>query len=246
MDIKSSIRIVLVGTTHPGNIGAAARAMKTMGLHHLYIVEPRCFPDSAATVRAAGAEDLLENAVVTTQLSEALIGCHRVYGTSARIRSLQWPAVNPREAAQQIMSVVPQQQVAIVFGREHAGLTNEELDQCHAQIVIPSNPEFSSLNLAASVQVVSYELQMASNISMLQNQASDEYATQEQINGLFDHWEQVLIDVGFLDPQFPGQVMRRLKRIFARTKLELTEINVLRGILAETQRAVSNKGEKNA
>lgn len=236
--MKPSIRIVLVSTTHPGNIGAAARAMKNMGLHDLYLVNPRLFPDAEALARASGADDILANAIVTSDLATALQGCQSVYATSVRERALQWPTLSPRQVAQQIQALTSSQSIAIVFGREHAGLTNEELDLCQYQIQIPSNPDFSSLNLAAAVQVICYELFVAASESNSVFSSDPEWITQEELEGLFLHWEQVLIETGFLNPHNPGQVMRRLRRLFARTRIEKSELKVLRGILSETQHAL--------
>jgi TrmH family RNA methyltransferase len=160
MKTLDNIRFVLVGTTHPGNIGAAARAMKTMGLSNLHLVEPLHYPNAEATARASGADDVLAKAVVHNSLVDAIAGCQQVYGMSARLRHLPVPIVNPREAVEKIQQVEDDAHIAIVFGREHSGLTNEELDRCQHLINIPANPDYSSLNLAAAVQVLAYELKM--------------------------------------------------------------------------------------
>ena len=156
------IRIVLVGTTHPGNIGAVARAMKTMALDNLWLVAPKQFPSAEATARASGADDLLARARICTDLSEAIEGCRLVVGASARLRTVQWPQMAPRECARALLSEATAGPVAILFGRESSGLSNQELDRCSHLVHIPSNPEFSSLNLAAAVQILTYEIRIAS------------------------------------------------------------------------------------
>lgn len=227
------VRIVLVNPQHPGNIGAVARAMKTMGLSHLYLVAPEKFPHRKATIRAVGAADVLENAVITTDLPEALKGCEFIYATSARLRKLQWPECNARECATHIVSHLSQTEVALVFGCESSGLTNEELAHCHFNVYIPAEQKFHSLNLAAAVQVMSYELRMASlslqppaNLSIPR-----QLAPNEQVAGFYDHLESTLIQLGILDPQHPRRLMQRLHRLFNRAQLDSIEINILRGIL---------------
>jgi tRNA (cytidine32/uridine32-2'-O)-methyltransferase len=233
------LRVVLIETSHPGNIGAAARAMKVMGLSRLYLVRPHQFPCAEATARASGADDLLTRAVVCDSLEQALADCSLVLGASARLRSLPWPLSDARSAAQRAAAgAVAGQEVALVFGREHSGLSNEELQHCHYLLHIPANPDFSSLNLAAAVQVVSYELRMA----LLGDEplAPDEgdYASADELESFYAHLEQTLISVGFLDPDNPRQVMRRLRRLYNRARTERVELNILRGILTETQKRV--------
>lgn len=227
-----SIRIVLVGTTHPGNIGAAARAMKTMGLERLYLVAPARFPDAEATARASGADDVLASAVVCGDLAAALSGCSLVFGASARRRTLAWPEVDARECARQASAHAGE--VALVFGREHSGLSNPELDHCHALVHIPANPEYSSLNLASAVQLVTYEVRMAAAAPEPAPQAGEALASSEDVERFYAHLEQTLVAIGFLDPANPRQLMRRLRRLFNRARLERTELNILRGILTET------------
>lgn len=227
----SNIRIVLVNPSHPGNIGAAARAMKNMGLSHLYLVSPETFPHIDAIVRAAGADDLLANAVVVDDFTKALAGCELVLGTSARTRHLPWPLCNPRESAE-IIFQHSQHQVAIVFGRERSGLTNDELALCHYHVHIPTNAEYSSLNLAAAVQVIVYELHMAGLISQpSSNEQAPELATADQVAGFYQHLESTLMNLEFLDPKQPKLLMQRLQRLFNRAQLETKELNILRGIL---------------
>lgn len=229
----NKIRIVLVAPTHPGNIGAVARAMKTMGLTQLYLVSPKCFPDPQATDRAAHATDILDNAIVVDDLVTALNDCHLVFGTSARDRTLPWPEAALRIAATQaIQQTQHDHQVAFVFGREHAGLTNEELELCHGQIHIPANPEYSSLNLAAAVQVVCYEIRMAYLTDMPKESViNDELITVEQLEGFYSHLEQVLSQLDFFSDKGSSHVMTRLRRLFSRTKIENKELNILRGML---------------
>ncbi len=229
----SNVRVVLVETSHPGNIGAAARAMKTMGLHELYLVKPKQFPRAQATARAAGADDVLANACVVDSLADALQRCTLVLGTSARLRSLRWPVVNPREAAELAARQSSQEKLALVFGRERSGLTNEELSLCHQLIHIPVDPDFFSLNLAAAVQVVTYELRMRLIDTRLeQTPEVGEYpAPADVMQGFFSHLEQTLIEIGYLNPDNPRYLLPRLRRLFYRAKPTDNEINIMRGIL---------------
>lgn len=236
-----SIRIVLVATSHPGNIGSAARAMKTMGLHRLYLVSPKVFPDPRAHEMSAGAYDvLLEKVVVTDSLSEALSGCKLVLGTSARARDIALLGLTPAECATKVASMQDDTEIAIVFGREHAGLTNEELMHCHYHIHIPSNPDFSSLNLAQAVQIIAYELRM----KILSPQAfvetrKDHLATVDEVEQFHAHLQDVLVGVEFLKPSNPKRLVQRLRRMFNRIRLEQMEVNILRGILTQIQTALS-------
>ena len=234
-----SIRIVLVETTHPGNIGSTARAMKTMGLSNLYLVNPKKYPHKNAIEMAAGADDILEQAVVVDSLKEAIAPCHLVLGTSARRRDLDIPLLSPHEQACMVYENVSQQQIAIVFGREHAGLNNDELLACHYHIHIPSNPDYSSLNLSQAVQIVAYEIRhvFQKNISLSHQNAID-YATQDEIEKLFDHMKEVLIDIDFLKPSNPKKLMQRLRRLFNRSRLEHNEVNILRGMMTQIQRSM--------
>jgi TrmH family RNA methyltransferase len=239
--MKDSVRIVLVETTHPGNIGAAARAMKNMGLSRLYLVRPQRYPSTEATARAAGADDLLARAVICDGLDEALAGCGLVFGASARTRKISWPQLDPRGAAARIAA--GGEEAAVVFGREHAGLTNEELDRCNFLLTIPADPDFSSLNVAAAVQVVSYELRVA--MGETPPAASDEpLATAEQRERFYRHLEQVLLDLEFLDPANPKHLMRRLRRLFNRVELDQNEVHILRGILTAVERQALKRGHE--
>jgi len=229
------IRIVMVETTHPGNIGAAARAMKNMEFDQLFLVTPRMFPHEEATARASGADDVLAGATVCDTLAEAIQGCSLVFGASARsLRSIPWPQVDARGCAGVVRQHSAETEVALLFGREHSGLTNEELELCNYLVHIPTNPQYSSLNVAAAVQVLVYELHMA-RIGHWQEPHSnkaDELASADEVEGFFGHLEQTLIETEFLDPQNPRQLMRRLRRLFNRVQLEKTEVNILRGILS--------------
>lgn len=230
----NQIRIILVEPSHPGNIGAAARAMKNMGLSQLYLVAPAKDPYCGeAIARASGADDVLESAVVVHNMADALVDCERVYGTSARQRTLEKPLLDVREAAAEILAG-PRSTVAILFGRESSGLTNAELSLCHQHIIIPTDEIFSSLNLAAAVQIISYELRQAAELTPPREPAEQrELATADQVLGFYQHLEQTLADIGFLDPKQPKMLMQRLQRLFNRCEIDTTEINILRGILSK-------------
>jgi tRNA (cytidine32/uridine32-2'-O)-methyltransferase len=236
------IRIILVGTTHTGNIGSVARAMKTMGLSKLYLVAPKELPDGQAYALSAGASDILANAKVFDTLQEAISDCGLVVGSSARSRTLSWPMLEPRECGVKAVQEAASQPVALVFGRESSGLTNEELQLCNYHVCIAANPEYSSLNLAMAVQIVTYEVRMAWLQLASQQQAAvptvDEvvYPSSEQMSNFYQHLEQTLNDTGFIIKQHPGVVMTKLKRLFTRARPEEAEYNILRGILTSVQR----------
>lgn len=238
----SRIRVILVETSHPGNIGAVARAMKNMGMQRLYLVNPLKFPDAEADARASGADDVLANARVVAGLPEALQGCHMVLGASARMRSLSWPQLEPRQAATRLLEVVQHGDVALVFGRERNGLSNEELDLCHYLVHIPCNPEFSSLNIAAAVQVLTYEIYSLWQSAQMtgSDEAPNPPAKAEDMQLFYEHLERVLIEIDFLDPEKPRRLMRRLKRLYNRAQPDPQELNILRGILS----AVEKYGER--
>jgi len=230
----ANLRIVLVGTTHPGNIGAAARAMKNMGLQRLVLVQPSRYPNADATARAAGADDILAQAQVTSTLAAALAGCRWVVGTTARRRGLSGPALNPRECAARIAEVSQQAEAALVFGRESSGLTNDELDHCHYVVHIPTDPAFKSLNLAAAVLILAYELRMCAEFPADDN-LTEPPAPAEEMAQLYTHLEQVLLATGFLNPANPRHLMRRLRRLFNRAQPDRSEVNILRGVLTSVQ-----------
>jgi TrmH family RNA methyltransferase len=239
-----TVRIVLVNTSHPGNIGAAARAMKTMGLGRLVLVNPETFPHADATSRASGADDLLARAQVCETLDEALAGCGLVIGASARARRVGVPQLDPRQCASRLLDESRNAEVAVLFGREHSGLTNEELSRCHYHMHIPTNPEYGSLNLAAAVQVLAYELRMTSRERQGLEEAgepSESAASVEHLESFYANLHDTLVEIGFLDPNNPRIMMRRLRRLFNRARPSDVEINILRGILAAAQ-ALRPKG----
>lgn len=233
MKTIDSIRFVLVGTTHPGNIGASARAMKTMGLTNLHLVQPKLYPSAEATARASGADDVLANAIVHDNLDSALVGCHQIYGMSARLRHLPVPILDPRQAVNHIQNLPDNAQIAILFGREHSGLSNLELDRCHQLINIPANTEYSSLNLAAAVQVLAYELKMTFDPTIQVGRIGEhrESIDAADLVHLYDHFERALTTIGFLNPDKPRNLMRRLRRLFNRADLDRNELQILHGIL---------------
>ncbi|MFQ3263106.1 MAG: tRNA (cytidine32/uridine32-2'-O)-methyltransferase [Polaribacter sp.] len=238
---QSKIRMVLVNTTHPGNIGGAARAIKNMGLTELYLVQPREFPAPRAVWRAAGARDILTNVKVVESLDEAIAGCGLVVGTSARERRIPWPLINPRECGEKIWSEAASHDVALLFGREDRGLTNSELQKCHYHVHIPSNPDYSSLNLATAVQVLAYEVRMAS----LQDEngvlpSMDEWdqplATADELELFHQHLAETMATLKFYDPDNPKQLLTRMRRLFNRTRMDKMEVSMLRGLLTAAGR----------
>lgn len=228
-----NIRVVLSHTTHPGNIGAAARAMKTMGLRHLFLVNPKHFPDPQATAMAAGADDILEQAVVCESVDEALRDVVLAVGMTARSRDISMEVASPRVAVPEILQQAASQPVALLFGTEMSGLTNEEVGKTQYLVNIPANPDYSSLNLAAAVQLMAYELRVGV-VDFVPAASAQPLATQAQIEGYFRHLEQTLQEIGFFTAQKPARLMQRLRRLYARTRLELDEVNILRGILSVT------------
>lgn len=247
--LLARLRIVLVETSHPGNIGAAARAMKTMGLTQLWLVNPRQFPCAEATVRASGADDLLARAQVTGTLAEAVADCGMVYGASARMRSIDWPTYAPWDVAQRVLQGsddVPAEaacgEVAIVFGRENSGLDNDELELCGARVLLPTNPDFSSLNLASAVQVLSYELSSFNKRTAVAEPKPennyDPLATQSELKGYFSALEKYITDIDYFDPAKPKQLIRRLHRLFNRASMSRSEVQILRGIITAANKAM--------
>lgn len=240
------VRIILSRTSHPGNIGAAARAMKTMGLSTLYLVAPKQFPDPDAVSRAAGADDVLENAVVCSTLDEALEGAVFAVALSARHRNLGPARLQAREAAPLILEKSLEGEVALVFGNETAGLSNEDVQRCQRTVFIPANPDYTSLNLGAAVQLLCYELRMAAHagrpaeVSRTVPFASPP-ATSDDVERFYAHLERVMVDTGFLDPAQPKRLMAKLRRLYGRVDLERDEINILRGILDAVERKLPPK-----
>ena len=237
----SNIRVILVGTSHPGNIGSTARAMKTMGLSPLYLAEPRCEVDGQSIALAAGASDILKHLVKVDSLEEAIADCSLVIATSARSRTLDWPMLDPREAGQKLVTEGLTGPVAIVFGRENHGLTNEELQQCTYHVAIPANPEYSSLNLAQAVQIICYETRVAHLAQTEAPQVEEEYPLSADLERFFVHLESTLSSTGFIIKNHPGQVMTKLRRLFSRARIESQEMNILRGILTSIDKVVGNK-----
>ena len=241
MNTAAHIRIVLVGTQHPGNIGAAARALKTMGLSRLVLVAPEQYPADEAFRRAAGADDLLASASVVATLAEAVADCRLVLGCTARSRRVALQELDPRAAALRIVDLATADQVALVFGRERTGLSNEELQLCHASVHIPANPEYSSLNLAAAVQVLAYELRvallaMAGHVSPGNEARQETVASHAQMEGFFAQLGETLDDIDFHKGRAPDSAMRKLRRLFLRAGLNEQEVRLMRGILADAQR----------
>ncbi|MDG2270731.1 MAG: tRNA (cytosine(32)/uridine(32)-2'-O)-methyltransferase TrmJ [Halioglobus sp.] len=244
-----NIRIVLVNTSHPGNIGGVARAMKNMGLSRLYLVAPRDYPHEQAQWRAASAADVLDAAVVVPTLGDAIADCQFVVGTSARERRIPWPLLDARQCAERMARASSLDQVAVLFGREDRGLTNEELQVCNLHLNIPTSGVYSSLNLAMAVQIVAYEVNMVISSSQLTVNDEEEwdapFASQGRMEHFYAHLEETLIDVEFLDPAAPRQLMTRLRRLYSRVRLDEMELNILRGVLTETQKWVerARKGQ---
>lgn len=235
----SNFKIVLVETSHPGNIGAAARAMKNMRINSLWLVAPKQFPSADATARAAGANDILSELVVCDSLAEAIADCHIVIGASARDRTISWPELTARECAEKFVTAENKtRRIALVFGRENSGLKNHELDCCQYLLRIPCNPEFSSLNVAAAVQVVCYELFIASGHrqdGFVGDKNKVPVATAEQMDMFYQHLYQMMDDIGFLHVDKSQSIMRRLRRIFNRIQLDVKELDILRGIFRFSQ-----------
>lgn len=238
-NVLDSVRIVLVQTYHPGNIGAIARAMKTMGLNELYLVDPRDYPAEEASSRAAGALDVLDNATVVQTLPEALADCTQVFATSARKRNYTRPQVTAEEAAGWIKAN-PNEKIAIVFGRERMGLSNEQLGMCQQLLYIPGNPEYDVLNIGSAVQIVSYELfkQFGNHRDDLDvpEVETEEYASQQELERFYQHLESTLSDTGFLVKNHPGEAMQRLQQMFARAQPNAKELRMLRGILGSVDK----------
>ena len=234
------VRFVLVNTSQPGNIGGAARAIKNMGFADLVLVQPEIFPSDRARWRAAGAKDVLQNTKVVDTFAEAIADCQLVIGTSARERRIPWPLVNPRlcgEKVAQEASGNSKHQVALVFGREDAGLTNDELQRCHLHVHIPTNPDYSSLNLCAAVQVLAYEVRMAmlessGELKNVEQEWDAPPAKAEDLENFLMHLEKTMQDTGFLDPKTPRQTMTRMRRMFGRIRPDQSEVAILRGLLS--------------
>lgn len=248
-----NVRVVMVQTSHPGNIGAAARAMKTMGLSDLRLVAPNDFPSVEATARASGAGDVLAAAQVCDSLEQALDGATLVIGTSARQRRIPWPCVTPRQLGAQLQREPHSSRIAVLFGREDRGLTNDELRRCNLHVSVPANPDYGVLNVASAVQLIAYELRLAlvgeepdlpearsrRELMPLPELFWDEPAADNQaVQQFLEHLERVMAESGFLDPANPGQVMTRIRRLFLRARPDKMEISILRGTLVALEKAM--------
>ena len=229
----NKVRIVMLNTTEPGNIGAAARAMKNMMLSQLYLVSPTNYPSAAATARASGADDVLSNAIVCSSLEEALIGVNLVIGASARQRNIKWRQLDVIETCSEIQSTLASnnQEVAVVFGTENSGLTNEDLDLCSILMTIPGNPKYFSLNVASAIQVFAYQNFVSSIDGKFDNSPKD-LANFDDLNSFYKHLEQILEHIDYFDSKKPKSLlMRRLRRLFGKSVPEKEEVAILRGIL---------------
>ncbi|EGQ9293602.1 tRNA (cytosine(32)/uridine(32)-2'-O)-methyltransferase TrmJ [Vibrio vulnificus] len=238
------VKVVLVGTSHSGNIGSAARAMKVMGLSQLVLVQPECEVDAQAIALASGAADIALNALVVNSLEEAVADCALVVGSSARSRTLEWPMLEPFECAEKFVQEGQTSHVALVFGRERTGLTNDELQRCHYHVCIPANPEYSSLNLAMAVQTLSYEVRMAylrHQQSQYPRQETAEYPRHSELELFYQHLEKVLLTTEFVRADQPNQVMNKMRRLFSRARPEAQELNILRGILTSVEKSINKQ-----
>jgi tRNA (cytidine32/uridine32-2'-O)-methyltransferase len=235
-----NIRIVMVGTTHPGNIGAAARAMHNMSISQMTLVDPQCPIGEIAYARASGANVILDNRETCADLRQAIADCNLVVATSARRRSLAWPELDPAELADKLFALDDSSQAALVFGREHSGLNNEELQLCNQMVCIPTNPDFSSLNLASAIQVLCYEIYRRQSVpTSAAPRITDEQdlpASSGEIEGYFEHLQKILELTGFLNPGQPGLIMQRLRRLYLRSDMTRNEINILRGMLTAIEK----------
>tara|TARA_B110000003_G_scaffold81274_1_gene83024 strand:- start:3418 stop:4164 length:747 start_codon:yes stop_codon:yes gene_type:complete len=237
IELLNSVKIVLVGTTHPGNIGAAARAMKNMGFRNLSLVKPKEFPSDVATYRSKAAKDILENALIFNNLQEAVVDCELVIGTSARDRKVPWPILSPKESAEEVSKSLKIHKIAIVFGREDRGLTNEELGLCNYHVHIPTDPEYSSLNLSQAVQILVYEIRMA----VLSDDENQDYwdvelANNNQTEMLIQHMDELMQEVDFYDVDNPRKLLLRVRRFFKRSRIDVMETNIFRGLFATIQK----------
>lgn len=243
----SNIRIILINTFHPGNIGSAARAMKTMGLSDLCLVTPQRFPDPDAQSMAAGAQDVLENARVFQTLDEAIADCSMVVGTSARSRTHTFtrPMLDTEDCCDRMVAEATAKPVALVFGQETMGLTNQELEKCHFHVSIDANPEYPVLNVASAIQILCYEIRKSElkRAANTDNQTSEapEYPLNRELELFYEHLEKTLTDINFIIQQHPGLVMTRLRRLFNRARPESKELNMLRGILGSIQKSIKGK-----
>ena len=238
--IKRSVNFVLVGTTHPGNIGAAARAIKNMGIHNLILVAPSNFPHEKAFFRAKSASDILENAIIFETLEEAVKDSNYVIGTSARNRKVPWPLVTPKQCSNELVSFIKQQdsKISVVFGREDRGLTNKELGLCNLHVHIPSSDEYPSLNISQAIQILAYEIRLSalSVKGPLKEQSWDvPLAQNKEVEKLIEHFDELMKEIKFYETENPRQLLTRVRRFFKRTRLDRMEVNIFRGVLAAIQ-----------
>ncbi len=239
-----NVRIILLGTSHPGNIGSVARAMKTMGLSNLVLVDPQCAIDEKSIALSAGASDVLKRCTVFTTLEQAVADCVLIIGASARGRSYDWPMLDPRGMACKVVQEGSSHPVALVFGRESCGLSNDELQKCHFHVFIPANPEYSSLNLAMAVQILSYEVRMAFLSEHKLPAQQKKYPLAQQTEDMFKHLEETLLDTRFIVTAHPGHIMQKLRRFFNRARPEALEMRMWRGIFTSIQKScISGKAE---
>lgn len=247
-DAFARVRFVLVNTSHPGNIGAAARAIRTMGLRRLSLVAPQAFPHREATALAAGADDVLDAAPVNADLPAAIADCRLVLGATARRRGVELEELDPREAARRVLAAAAEgHEVALLFGNERVGLDNNEIRYCHAAITIPSDPSYSSLNLSQAVQVVAYELRMAALAGHTAKPAAprgEVPASAAEMEGFFEHLAQTLDAIDFHKGRSPRTILQRLRRFFLRAAPDPRELRILRGILADADRMARIASEK--
>ncbi|MFW5926561.1 MAG: RNA methyltransferase [Wenzhouxiangella sp.] len=243
--VADNIRIVLVGTTHPGNIGAVARAMKVMGLERLCLVSPAKFPSGEATAMASSADDILAGAVVVDDFMDAIAGCGLVLGTTARMRSLPQPLFDPRAAAEKAVVEAEKHEVALVFGREKSGLSNEEVRHCNGLVNIPTSEAYSSLNLAQAVQILVYEIHLAAlGGSPGETPPADwKPVAPEKLEFFFARLEEALLAIGFLNPDQPKRLMQRLRRLYLRARPDENELNILNGIVSHTLGVVRERSQ---
>lgn len=235
-----NIRIILVNTQFPGNIGGIARAMKNMGIYRLVLVNPQCTLDKEAWIRATNATDILENIVIADSLKEVIGDCRLIVGTSTRDRGMHLPLLRARDCGEKIAQEAVNSQVAVVFGQESCGLQGDDLMQCHFHGYIPAHPDYSSLNLAAAVQTFCYEIfQACDAIATKPREYVFRYPEKKELDYFYEHLEKILYQIDFIIPQHPGQIMQRLKRLFTRARLDEKELNILRGILCAIERSSS-------
>lgn len=242
--LLDSIRVVMINTSHPGNIGAAARAMRVMGLYNLCLVNPRKHPSKEAVALASGALDVLENAVVTETFEEAVQDCQYIFGTSARSRHIGKPELDVESGICKIKSLLtenPTLKIALVFGTERTGLTNEEVDLCHELLYIPTENNYNSLNIASAIQIIAYELRRQFEGAKMEGfehknrpEAAITPAPTASLEGFYQHLEETLIAIDFLDPQYPKHLMRKLRTLYKKAEPTVEEVNILRGILTAT------------